>query len=243
MATKRQPASRSGQNAPSAKKPRNEALFLEIQQEWNKAEEAIKRSEQVSLEVSIPAISELRYAGRRIVDAFNLAASEGDDADRVLALLEDARFCCHRAQHDAIDAAMAKIAIDLDDLTSRLGFDPVIKACPGFQEFYAQFARTRAKIAASRGKREDRNAIYDAVTETDLPAIIKSYETVMAVRPVAKKFAWQMRMGGLNAILLTLVAIAGMIFAALAVPWDKWVGEPQVSVSPAPSRSPPAAEV
>ena len=86
------------------------SLFADIQREWNAAEESIKRSEQIALDVSIPAISELRYAGRRLVDAMDIAQN-GGNAQKVTAVLEDARFCCHRARHDAVDAALSKIAI------------------------------------------------------------------------------------------------------------------------------------
>ena len=223
MAIERQPTSQKEPSAPSAEGARYEAIFLEIQNEWNKAEEAIKRAEQIALDVSIPAITELRYAGRRIVDALTLATGTGDNEDKVLAHLEDARFCCHRAQHDAIDAALAKIGIDLNDLTTRLGFDPVIKAYPGFQEFYAEFAVTRDKIAASRANRLDRTAIYDSVTATDLPSLIKGYEKVLVMRPMAKAFSLQMRLGsgiGIAALIATIIAAT---FAGLAVPWDKWL--------------------
>lgn len=225
MGTKQQPASRGGQNAPSAKNfpEAHLALFVEIQLEWNKAEEAIKRSEQIVTDVSIPAISELRYAGRRIIDAMTLAGSEGDHSDRIKAHLEDARFCCHRAQHDAIDAAMAKIAIDLDNLTRKLGLEPVAKAYPDFQIFYARFSLAQERVAASRGKREDRNVIYDTISEIDLPDIIRCYREVMVVRPVAKKHARRMRLGSINGAFLAIVAIATMVFAAMAVDWDRWL--------------------
>ena len=224
MATKQQPASRSGRSAHSASNfpGAHQALFVEIQSEWNKAEEAIKRSEQIAIDVTIPAVTELRYAGRRIVDALALAGDKGNHDDKVKALLEDARFCCHRAQHDAIDAALAKIGIDLDNLTTRLGFEPVTTAYPPFREFYASFSVAQEQVAASRGKREDRNAIYDTITQVDLPEMVKRYREVMAVRPVAKKHAFNMRMGSINSTILTMVFIATMILAAMAVDWNKW---------------------
>jgi hypothetical protein len=231
MVTEPQPASQLGPDAHFVD-PRYRALFVEIQQEWNKAEEAIKRSEQVALDVSIPAISELRYAGRRIIDALTLCASPGDNNDKIAALLEDARFCCHRAQHDAIDAALAKIAIDLNDLTKRLGIEPVSKAYPQFAEFYATFAHTRGKIVTSRAKREDRNAIYESVTTVDLPGIILSYEKIMVVRPVIKQHALRMWLGTANGVILTIAAILAMVFAGMAVDWSKWFGSKAQAHSP-----------
>lgn len=191
-------------------------LFKDIQAEWNKAEASIKRGEQIALDLSIPAVTELRYAGRRIVDALCEANTGGDEV-KIVALLEDARFCCHRAQHDAIDAAMAKIGIDLDDLTSRLGFDAVIAAYPTFNDFYADFVISREKIAASREKRDDRKAIYDSISEVDLPDLAHRYERIMAVRPIAKQNALKRRLGGMNGAALLVIALIGLLFAGLAV--------------------------
>lgn len=223
MVTELQPDSQSEQPASAGRSQGvYGVLFQEIQKEWNKAEESIKRSEQVALEVAIPAISELRYAGRRIVDALTLMNSASPQNDRILALLEDARFCCHRAQHDAIDAAMAKIAIDLDDLTSHLGFDAVIHSYPNFREFYAEFAHTRDKIAASRGKREDRNVIYDNVSSTDLPSIIKSYDQILIMRPVAKGYKFKAVLGSISGLIIMFSAFGAMVFAGMSVDWPKW---------------------
>lgn len=197
-------------------------LLRAIQVEWNKAEEAIKLSEQLGLEVSIPSISELRYAGRRIVDALDLAQNGGDDT-KIRALLEDARFCCHRAQHDAIDSAMAKIAIDLDDLTTRLGFEAVLDAYPEFREFYGDFTVSRSKIAASRKNREDRNAIYEAITAVDLPNLVTRFDRLMAVRPIAKRSAFKRRLGTVGGVITLIAIILTAFFAGLVVDWPQLV--------------------
>ena len=54
------------------------------------AEKDIKIAEQIGDQVVFPSIKELRYAGRRIVDALQ-ALSKSEDAAKVTALLEDAR--------------------------------------------------------------------------------------------------------------------------------------------------------
>lgn len=201
-------------------------LLRAIQVEWNKAEEAIKLSEQLGLEVSIPSISELRYAGRRIVDALDLAQNGGEET-KFRALLEDARFCCHRAQHDAIDSAMAKVAIDLDDLTTRLGFEAVLDAYPEFREFYGDFSVSRSKIAASRKNREDRNAIYEAITAVDLPNLISRFDKLMAVRPIAKRSAFRRRIGTIGGLITLIAIVLTAFFAGLVVDWPKLVAPTQ----------------
>src|ERR1700730_11122379 len=44
-------------------------LLKSIQDEWNKAEGDIKTAEMVVHSIVIPSIKELRYAGRRVIDA------------------------------------------------------------------------------------------------------------------------------------------------------------------------------
>ena len=72
-------------------------LLVQIQDEWNIAESDIKQAEQICNGVVIPSIIELRYAGRRIIEALTkiqLGAPEIEISD----LLSDARFNCHRAR-------------------------------------------------------------------------------------------------------------------------------------------------
>ncbi|MDT0506659.1 hypothetical protein [Novosphingobium sp. MMS21-SN21R] len=230
MGTEPQPAL-----PPEPTEPKSEVLpygdFLrEIAKEWNKAESAIKRSEQVVGDLSIPAISELRYAGRRLIDALDAAHHDGNSA-RIQGLLEDARFCCHRAQHDAIDAALAKIGIDLDSMTSKLGFDAILHAYPDFRTLYTDFVQARQKVAESRENREDRNGIYDALTAIDMPRIIDSYSNLKAVLPMAKRAAVQRKLGGVVGAISLLVTIAAAIFAGMAVDWSKYMPQHAVEKS------------
>jgi hypothetical protein len=241
MGTRPRSGSQGASNAPDANLAQFPDLLKEIQQEWNKAESAIKRSEQIVKEISIPAISELRYAGRRIIDALHANAEGGaHNTDRLKALLEDARFCCHRAQHDAIDAALAKIGIDLDNLTERLGFDAVLSTYPAFREFYADFCRSRDKIVISRHKRDDRNGIYEAITATDLPGLVEHYEKLMAVRPMIKRISLKIKMGGIVGIVIAVATIAAAVFAGLSVDWGKYFPDrtPSKTEYPHPKKSP-----
>ena len=197
-------------------------IFADIQREWNAAEESIKRSEQIALDLSIPAISELRYAGRRVIDALDIAHNDGTE-EKIKAVLEDARFCCHRARHDAIDAALSKIAIDLDDMTKRLGYSAVINAYPDFQLLYVSFATARSKIAYSRGNRQDRNAIYDTVSTVDFPDIADRYTALLVCKPIALAYAARGRAERVGWWVLLAFTLLALMLSALAVDWDKMI--------------------
>jgi hypothetical protein len=196
-------------------------FLRDIAREWNKAEAAIKRSEQIVGDLSIPAISELRYAGRRLIDALD-ASHHGGSPAKINALLEDARFCCHRAQHDAIDAALAKIGADLDNMTARLGFDAVIHAYPDFRLLFTDFSLAQQKVAGSRENREGRKEIYETITAIDMPKIIDQYLKLKAASPIAKDAALRLRLGGWIGVATLLATIAAAVFAGLAVDWSKY---------------------
>lgn len=168
-----------------------EATMAVVCEQWNKAEKVIKLAEQVNGEIVNPAIYELRYAGRRLVEAYHVKSHDQTAARK---LLEDAFFHCCRAQHDAIDAATAKIAADLDIAVDKIGPEIVLDKYPDIHRLNSMLSQVRARIAESRERRHDRDAIYASIAEADLPGIVdlfgsfKSSESLM--RAAAKRVRW-----------------------------------------------------
>lgn len=156
------------------------AGVLAIVSDWNKAESAIKYAEQVNLKVVDPAIYELRYAGRKIIEAVQCAEL---DQEKSKALLLDARMDCLRARHDAIDAATSKIIVDLDIGIKSLGASRVLNLFPQWGEVRQQLSNVRSKIAVSRENRNDRDALYETIQAVDLPQVIGLYETFKSHEP------------------------------------------------------------
>lgn len=126
---------------------------------------------------------------------------------------------------------MAKIGIDLDDLTSKLGFEAVIHAYPEFREFYADFTCSRNKIVGSRENRDDRNGIYETLTAVDLPNLVERYEKLMAMRPLAKQTSLRLKLGSVWGVIAGLALLAGCLFAGLSVNWDIVLGASQAENS------------
>lgn len=92
---------------------------LAVADAWDKAEHAIKLAEQVNGQVVNPAIYELRYAGRRLIEADQLEAK--GDLEEAAKRLGDAQMDCMRARHDAVDAATSKITVHLELAIDKLG--------------------------------------------------------------------------------------------------------------------------
>lgn len=186
-----------------------------IQEEWNLAEQDIKIAEQVVHKIVFPAIKELRYGGRRIVDALHIITSgEADPTDRFKTLLAEAEFDCHRARHDAVDAASAKIAADLETMTKYIGHGPILQVYPKFAELVRRSIDVRKRINESRGKRTDRAAIYASLEGNEFPVLVDEFNDMKAsesmMTALAKKDRWTYFYGkwgfwiGLAALILTI---------------------------------------
>ncbi|MBF0166360.1 MAG: hypothetical protein HQL45_01915 [Alphaproteobacteria bacterium] len=181
--------------------------LLFIKQEWDKAEEAIKLAEQVCGEVVTPSVKELRYAGRRLVDAIGKIGA-GAPPSEIDGLLHDAYFDCHRARHDAIDAATAKIAKVLDIAATKIGYEVILKAYPSFSLLFGQLNLVRSRIAVSRGDRENRERVYASIEAVDFPALAKEYDNFKAAEPIMKGLAKTERK---RRVLNYVIGIAGLL--------------------------------
>ena len=226
-------------------------LLASIADEWDQAEEVIKLAEQVVLDVVIPAVAELRYAGRRIVDGLNAHAA-GRPESEVRSFIEEAKFDCLRARHDAIDAALAKMAVDLDLLARQMGYDVIHNSFPAFVDFLGRLDHARMEIAGSRRDRQNRDAIYSAISRSDFPALVKDYKALRRSEAVMRIIVGRKRLGIAIGILAGLaIAVPGWVMGwyfwtyPRAVPLDPSspiaAGRPQPHVSPPVVTVPPTS--
>lgn len=188
-------------------------LFKTIRHEWDQAEEVVKLAEQVTTHAVIPSIQELRYAGRRLIDALTRYA-EGGSAEEVRALLDDARFSCHRARHDAIDTAIATMGIDSDALAKQMGYSVVHSSFPDYYNYLVRLDEVRERIVASRGNRTDRDRIYAAITSVDFPGLVQDYKSLRRSEITMRIINERKRLGiWLSVFFALLVAIPGYIMS------------------------------
>lgn len=161
------------QNESSSVSPLGEyhSDLVRIISEWNLAEQDIKEAEQIVGEAVVPSIKELRYAGRRLLQALETVARGGNAKDAG-SLVQDAWFCCHRARHDAIDAATAIIAQFLDNILNKIGYGPVVQAFPKFVEMRKLTREIQTRVASSRSNSESRDKIYSSIELNLFPALV-----------------------------------------------------------------------
>lgn len=125
-----------------------------LTREWDSAEAAIKSAEILSRKVSIPAVYNLRLAGRSAVDA--LATP---DATRQTELFSEAILYCRRARADAIDAQlMYLIAFESELDRVKLEGDTSIADAASFRAIIGDIGQ---RLGRSRYEVERRDSLYD----------------------------------------------------------------------------------
>lgn len=188
-------------------------LIAKIRAEWDRAEEDIKIAEQVCNKVVWPSVKELRYAGRRVVDALH-AINDGLPTDEITKLLQDAEFDCHRSRHDAIDAATATIAIRLDTACEKLGYGPILDAFPQFPLLRTKLNGVMQRIRESRGDRNSREKIYSAIEAEKLNDIVLLYNAFTESEDIMKDLARRERRNKLTSNSLAVIGILiGIVLA------------------------------
>jgi hypothetical protein len=146
-----------------------ETKLRELSLRWDQAEEAIKAAENICLEVVDPAVKELRYAGRRLQQALVKQLSDSEEDKKYsLALLQDAIFDCLRSRHDASDAAISKLSIDLDNATKQFSREEIVKQFPNVAAYAIKITALQIQIASTRKDVSKRDDVYAAIENVEL---------------------------------------------------------------------------
>lgn len=188
--------------------------FDQLRQLWDEAEENVKLAEQVSERVALPAIKELRYGGRRVIEIINNIATEADDND-IQNLFADAEFDCIRSRHDAIDAIVSKISLDLNAARRTVGYSVILKTFPELPKTINALSKAKQKIAESRKDRDNRPAIYRVVETVDVPMIVDFYGQFQASEKMMIQLAKQERRTKFWSLVFGACGIIALIFTVV----------------------------
>ncbi len=158
-------------------------LLHDLSTQWNIAERRIKKAEFVQGgEVVGSAIFELRYAGRKVIDAHTLVLTKDwrndpkvyEDVCRYLA---DAIEDCVKAKHDAIDAIVDFITNWFEELEARVGLKKLVELFPEYIGTTAKIASIQDKIAKSRENRiASRDGVYDEIEDSDYQHLLAVFD-------------------------------------------------------------------
>lgn len=167
--------------------PRFEKACKDLIEQWGIAEQRIKRAEQVCAnEIVSPAIFELRYAGRKIIDTLKVSlecdlAVDVEAKELAYRNLIDAIEDCIKAKHDAIDAMVGFVTTWFDGVEKRLGFSAIQKIFPEYAKITGSISGVLEKIAQSRRDRNAaRDGVYDEIFREDFEKILTLYQTMKA---------------------------------------------------------------
>jgi len=137
--------------------------LAELAAYWNGVEERIKATEQLRSETVIPAINELRYAGRMFVEAWAIqqnGAATDTDTESFEEKIVIARQYLVNADHDAIDAALVYVYRNVKYAVKRYQPSKIQAYIPDFLTMLDKIEIFEAKIRESRKNRDLRNQIY-----------------------------------------------------------------------------------
>jgi hypothetical protein len=168
-------------------------LLRRARQEWDSAEENLKEAEQAINRQVVPAINELRYAGRRIVDALQVY-STSKDVNLAKEYLNHAIYNCHCAKHDAIDVCLSVMVTNVDAARKRYGYHNILAAFPQLPEMLECLRDVNKKVALSRGDRINREKIYESINNQKIPALKVHYERFLSSEPVYSAVTWKNRL-------------------------------------------------
>ena len=212
--------------------PEHVPHFLRIVERWNKAETALKTAEGNLTFAQQPAINELRYAGRRIIDALAIClhrhgedVSAHSDGDIARVLLE-AEQNCIKAEHDVADAIILYVHKYINAIVEEFGELDVAAHFPNYFPLKVRIVKVNEFVTSSRGQRGQRADIYDEILSSYIPDISQLYEELRGAegvirlqkeRRLANEKSQRLMMWGTYAALVVtiIVAAATVLFAIL----------------------------
>lgn len=154
------------------------SAFDRIADEWDKAEKLIKTAEVTRNEVVIASVNELRYAGRRLVDALRAAdACRADptckksEEDLKRYVSETLSFC-QRALHDAVDAIILHVRTQIGEYETEFGYIILVEKFPELIEIKKVLKQAENIVILSREDRMKRGAEYEELATTSIPVLL-----------------------------------------------------------------------
>lgn len=141
---------------------------------WNETEEILKKAELLSGTLVVPGITELRYAGRKLVD-YMLSCADCHEQSIIDEHIQDYKQCCIRARHDAVDASVMFIKNRYNHAVETFGPDVVHSNFRHNVELRRAIRIVDERLSLSRKERHDRPDLYSEVNDKHLDGLIQMF--------------------------------------------------------------------
>ena len=154
-----------------------------IADRWNAIEKRLKITEKYRLEVDIPAINELRYAGRKIVDVLVLLHSKdyNNDTEKVISdNISHIEQYCMNAEHDLTDGVCTFFDTKMRQVINDYGYDSVCNYFPKTSEIMAMLEEVKELMSVSREDRVSRAKDYKKLEKEYVPKFIDFHNQLIA---------------------------------------------------------------
>jgi len=151
---------------------------------WADLELRIKEAEQINESVKVSAINELRYTGRRFMDAWLIA----DKEDSKITSAERVEFDTHirlaeqyfnNADHDLSDSLIAFFSERRLHYLDRYGLIRATQMYPFLNAWIARVDEAQAIVRASRRDRRTRDDGYTKIVREIIPELISTYRNIV----------------------------------------------------------------
>lgn len=140
---------------------------------WSQVEESIKSAELIEHKVTIPAINELRYAGRQLLWAIiEFRKGRDNEPDRLEKAIVNAEQYLINADHDVVDAVTLFFGRRIDELNFRYGRAAIAAKYPAYDELCEIKVSCYRLIEESRRDSTKRRSIYAEIKRSYLPNLI-----------------------------------------------------------------------
>jgi hypothetical protein len=158
------------------------ALLEQLSERWRNLEFRIKDAEQITGTVTIPAVNELRYTGRRFFEAW-LIAAKGTRTEKDIADFHDhirvAQQYFNNADHDLTDALISFFAERRRHFQAKYGLIRGTQMYPTLVAWMGKIDEAQAIIRESRANRHDRMNNYQRLEKELLPGLISRYREIV----------------------------------------------------------------
>jgi len=147
-----------------------DALIDETISAWDRAEVVIKKCDHANIDSYIPAINELRYAGRSLISAWKeFRLGNLDEVESLCAVVRHSARC---AQHDATDGLLLHVRIRMQQAQSRFGQERLANKFPAVTKLTSLLLDVDPEVEETRGNHQARPEKYAAIEDGILDEII-----------------------------------------------------------------------
>jgi hypothetical protein len=153
--------------------------FARLLEHWRTVERWIKKAEQINNSALIPAINELRYAGRQLFNALLLFDDQALTPlqirwiEKRIIIAEQYLF---NAEHDISDGIVGFYRSIVQGAEDRFGRNIITSHFPDFPRLREIIHSCDMLIEDARGSYENRTSNYRTIRENHLPTIISLHE-------------------------------------------------------------------